>query len=83
MTTTTVESFVKNVENFLLLLTQKERFVVERRFNLDQKEKATLEEIGQKFSVTRERIRQIEFQALSRIRGNPKFGHYKLEDFIK
>lgn len=70
MTTTTVESFVKNVENFLLLLTQKERFVVERRFNLDQKEKATLEEIGQKFSVTRERIRQIEKNALNKLRRN-------------
>lgn len=70
MTTTTLENFSKQIENFLLLLTQKERFVVERRFNLDQKERATLEEIGQQFSVTRERIRQIEKNALNKLKRN-------------
>lgn len=68
--TTTIENFSKQIENFLLLLTQKERFVVERRFNLDQKSKATLEEIGQQFAVTRERIRQIEKNALSKLKRN-------------
>lgn len=68
--TTVVESFAKQIQNFLLLLTQKERFVVERRFNLDQRERATLEEIGQHFSVTRERIRQIEKNALNKLRRN-------------
>lgn len=65
-----VEDVVVQVQNFLLLLTQKERFVVERRFNLDSRERATLEEIGQHFSVTRERIRQIEKNALSKLRRN-------------
>lgn len=65
-----IENFSKQIENFLLLLTQKERFVVERRFNLDQKSKATLEEIGQQFSVTRERIRQIEKNALNKLKRN-------------
>ncbi len=60
----------KLVSDFLLLLTQKERFVVERRFNLDEKERATLEEIGQHYSVTRERIRQIEKNALNKLRRN-------------
>lgn len=64
------EDFVKQVQDFLLLLTQKERFVVERRFNLDQQERATLEEIGQKFSVTRERVRQIEKNALGKLKRN-------------
>lgn len=68
--TTIVEDVVNQIQDFLLLLTQKERFVVERRFNLDKKEKATLEEIGQHFSVTRERIRQIEKNALSKLRRN-------------
>ena len=65
-----VNDVLKQVQDFLLLLTQKERFVVERRFNLDNKEKATLEEIGQHFSVTRERIRQIEKNALTKLRRN-------------
>lgn len=65
-----VKDVLKQVQDFLLLLTQKERFVVERRFNLDNKEKATLEEIGQHFSVTRERIRQIEKNALTKLRRN-------------
>jgi hypothetical protein len=67
---TILENFSKQIENFLLLLTQKERFVVERRFNLDRKEKATLEEIGQHYSVTRERIRQIEKNALNKLKRN-------------
>jgi len=58
------------IEQFLLLLSQKERFVIERRFNLDNKQRATLEEIGQHFSVTRERIRQIEKNALNKLRRN-------------
>jgi hypothetical protein len=68
--TIAVEGFAKQIQDFLLLLTQKERFVVERRFNLDQKERATLEEIGQHFSVTRERIRQIEKNALNKLKRN-------------
>lgn len=68
--TTAVENFAKSIQDFLLLLTQKERFVVERRFNLDRKERATLEEIGQHFSVTRERIRQIEKNALNKLKRN-------------
>ncbi len=66
----TVENFTKLVENFLLLLTQKERYVIERRFNLDKREKATLEEIGQHFTVTRERIRQIEKNAINKLKRN-------------
>jgi hypothetical protein len=65
-----VESFALQIENFMLLLTQKERFVIERRFNLDKKERATLEEIGQHFSVTRERIRQIEKNAINKLKRN-------------
>ncbi len=70
MSKATVNDYLKVIEDFLLLLTQKERYVIERRFNLDQKEKSTLEEIGQKYSVTRERIRQIEKNALNKLRRN-------------
>ncbi len=59
-----------NIDQLLLLLSQKEKFVVQRRFGIDEKSRATLEEIGQHFHVTRERIRQIENNALQKLRRN-------------
>jgi len=58
------------VKNLLLLLSEKEKTVVVKRFNLDNTRKYTLEEIGKEFSVTRERIRQIEKNALAKMRRN-------------
>lgn len=57
-------------EQLLVLLSQKERYVIQRRFNLDNKYRATLEEIGKHFDVTRERIRQIEKNALQKLKRN-------------
>jgi len=58
------------VKNLLLLLSEKEKNVVVKRFNLDSSRRHTLEEIGKEFSVTRERIRQIEKNALTKMRRN-------------
>lgn len=58
------------LSQLLRLLSPKERFVIERRFNLDHGKRATLEEIGQHFKVTRERVRQIEKSALQKLRRN-------------
>ncbi len=58
------------IAQLLLLLNQKEKFVIEKRFNLDDNKKFTLEEIGQEFNVTRERIRQIEKSALQKLKRN-------------
>ncbi|MBD3330125.1 hypothetical protein GF354_01185 [Candidatus Peregrinibacteria bacterium] len=58
------------IDNLLLLLSDKEKEVVKKRFNLDGTRKYTLEEIGQRFSVTRERIRQIEKNALAKMKRN-------------
>ncbi len=58
------------VSQLLRLLSPKERMVIERRYNLDHTHKATLEEIGKHFKVTRERIRQIEKSALQKLRRN-------------
>lgn len=70
------------IEQLLVLLSQKEKFVIERRFNLDNKKKATLEEIGKHFNVTRERIRQIEKNALQKLRRNiEKFEFFAINDF--
>ncbi|MBI5753836.1 hypothetical protein HZA40_01685 [Candidatus Peregrinibacteria bacterium] len=58
------------IENFLLLLSDKEKVVITKRFALVGADKATLEEIGKEFAVTRERVRQIEKNALSKMRRN-------------
>ncbi len=78
----TLLSQLKNqTERLLLLLSDKERYVIERRFTLDNKKKATLEEIGQYFHVTRERIRQIEKNALQKLRRNiEKFEIFTIND---
>lgn len=56
------------IEDMFMVLTQKEKEVIIKRFCLDNKPKQTLEKIGQSFSVTRERVRQIEKIALGKLR---------------
>ncbi|MCG8433628.1 MAG: RNA polymerase sigma factor RpoS [Gammaproteobacteria bacterium] len=56
------------VEKWLARLNDKQREVVERRFGLNGHEKATLEEVGNEIGVTRERVRQIQMDALKRLR---------------
>jgi hypothetical protein len=56
------------IEDMFLVLTTKEKEVITKRFSLDDQPKQTLEKIGQSFSVTRERIRQIEKIALGKLR---------------
>ncbi len=56
------------LEDIFLVLTDKEKNVIVKRFSLSNKPKMTLEKIGQEFSVTRERIRQIEKIALGKLK---------------
>lgn len=49
-------------------LSEKQRVVVERRFGLNGDERATLEAVGSEIGVTRERVRQIQLDALQRLR---------------
>ncbi|KKR08016.1 MAG: RpoD subfamily RNA polymerase sigma-70 subunit, RNA polymerase primary sigma factor [Candidatus Peregrinibacteria bacterium GW2011_GWF2_39_17] len=62
------EILQKVLEDLFLVLTEKEKWVIIKRFALDNEPRWTLEKIGQKFSVTRERIRQIEKIALNKLR---------------
>ena len=50
------------------MLSDKQRAVVERRFGLRGREAATLEQIGRELGVTRERVRQIQIEAIKRLR---------------
>ena len=56
------------VEDMFMVLLDKEKEVIVKRFSLDGLGRETLEKIGQRFSVTRERIRQIENAALNKLR---------------
>jgi len=56
------------IDDIFLVLTDKEKEIIVKRFSLNNKPRQTLEKIGQKFAVTRERIRQIEENALRKLR---------------
>jgi RNA polymerase sigma factor (sigma-70 family) len=57
-----------DLRRVLQTLTERERKVLELRFGLDSGQPRTLEEVGRAFNLTRERIRQIEAMALSKLR---------------
>jgi RNA polymerase primary sigma factor len=62
------EMLREQVKNALAVLSDREREVLEMRFGLVDGKDHTLEEVGQFFNVTRERIRQIEAKALRKLR---------------
>ncbi len=57
-----------NIEKWLNMLTEKQREVLSRRFGLLNYEPQTLEEVGHEIGLTRERVRQIQVEALRRLR---------------
>ena len=57
-----------HIDTWLSQLTEKQCAVVERRYGLHGHEVATLEEIGNEIGVTRERVRQIQIEAIKRLR---------------
>ena len=54
-------------------LTDREKKVLKLRFGIEEERGLTLEEVGKKMNVTRERIRQIEFKALLKLKKDPLF----------
>ena len=77
---TTEEMLKEELAGVLLTLTDREEKVLRLRFGLDDGQCRTLEEVGQIFGVTRERIRQIEAKALRKLR-HPSRSR-KLKDFL-
>ena len=69
------------VENILDTLTPRERRVLQLRFGLVDARQLTLEEVGKRFGVTRERIRQIEAKALRKLRHPSR--SKRLTDFLE
>ena len=76
----TVEMLKEELNNVLATLTEREEKVLRLRFGLDDGQCRTLEEVGQIFGVTRERIRQIEAKALRKLK-HPSRSR-KLKDFL-
>jgi len=71
----------EHVKDMLGALTEREQKILKLRFGLEDGKSHTLEEVGQEFNVTRERIRQIEAKALAKLRKHRDAK--KLHDYIK
>jgi len=71
----------EQVRDVLSSLSDREQKIVRMRFGLDNGKSHTLEEVGQEFAVTRERIRQIEAKALAKLRKHKDAK--KLHEYIK
>lgn len=76
----TNEILKDEIADVLLTLTEREEKVIKLRFGLEDGKSRTLEEVGQMFGVTRERIRQIEAKALRKLR-HPSRSR-KLKDYL-
>ena len=76
------EDLQSQIEIWLSELNEKQREVVERRFGLNGREISTLEEVGADIGVTRERVRQIQVEALRRLRVLLEKAGYSIESLF-
>lgn len=78
---TTAQLLKEQVQDVLSTLSDREQKIIKMRFGLDNGKNHTLEEVGREFAVTRERIRQIEAKALSKLRKHKD--SKKLHEYLK
>ena len=76
-----VQLLKEQVKDVLSTLSDREQKIIRMRFGLDNGKNHTLEEVGQEFAVTRERIRQIEAKALIKLRKHKDAK--KLHEYLK
>lgn len=62
----------RKTRDLLSLLTPKEGEILRLRFGIGQPRSYTLEEVGKRFGISRERVRQIEHRAINRLKGQPR-----------
>src|SRR5512135_2073421 len=72
----------EHIDEWLQQLSVSERKVIELRFGLNDGEPKTLDSIGKEFGITRERVRQIETQALNKLRAITRRKHIDLEGML-
>ena len=72
LTMTIQSNLTEEIRNALVFLNAREAKILRMRFGIDEKREYTLEEVGQKFGITRERIRQIEYKALQKLRNSER-----------
>jgi len=76
------ESVMQHLDEWLDELDEKQRDVVVRRFGLRNYPRGTLEEVGHELGVTRERVRQIQMDALRKLRRILEHSGYSRENII-
>jgi RNA polymerase primary sigma factor len=74
------KSFEQEVERLLKILTPRERAIIEMRYGLGKEEPMTLEGVGKRFKLSRERIRQVEEKAKKKLLAMARARH--LQDFL-
>ena len=74
------EALNKEISKLLNVLDRRERTIIEERFGLNGKEPKTLNEVGEKLGISRERVRQLEQRALKKLRTLAMKRH--LKDFL-
>lgn len=76
------ESIKSNVTEWVYQLAEKQREVICRRYGLCGHESATLEQVAQELGVTRERVRQIQMDALKRLKEILEYSGYSFESIF-
>ncbi len=74
------QKVLRHINDWLGSLNEKQREVVERRFGLGGRNTATLEQVGKDVGVTRERVRQIQVEALAKLREMLEHHGFSLEN---
>ncbi len=77
-----VSSIERFVGEWLVELTERQRLVIERRYGLNGCDVAALDELASELGVTRERVRQIQVEALDKLRGRIARKGFEKEDFL-